>query len=113
MDIQPYYQEDESLHKVYKDLVDALNGEDETSEAYGEILDRIGKVTEIQRVNASIVFEYERDNKPVPWWEAIHVDKIVDIIVKAGFGVAFVRSERGVRGIMVPPKWTTFMIPKD
>lgn len=113
MDIRPYLDEDGRLHKLHKELIDALNNEVEGTEAYSHILDQLSKLTEIQRVNASVVFEHERDNKRPEWFEVVPWKFILDVGVKSLLFVAFVKSERGARGIMVPPKWVSFMIPKD
>ncbi len=105
MDIKRLKQEEECLHAVMSGLYDALQGADEGSEHYRQLLIQLKLAQTVQRDQASVIFEYERDNRATPWWEVVDWGLVTQVSVGAGLLGLCLVLEASAKGIITPPKW--------
>ena len=111
MDIRTYYSEESTLHEVMTELLDELKAEEVGTERYNNLVVQLAGLQSIQREQASIVLEWERDNKAVPWWETVDWNGMAKLGVGATLLGLCILVEGNVRGVMVAPKWLRWLIP--
>ena len=111
MDIGSYYSEESTLHSVMGELLDELKAEEVGSERYNNLVIQLAGMQSIEREQASIVLEWERDNRPAPWWETVDWQGFAKLGVGAALLGLCILVEGNVRGVTVPPKWLRWLIP--
>lgn len=111
MDMRHYHNEESKLHEAIENLLTELNGCVVGSDRYNALVIQLAGLQSIQREQASIVLEWERDNRQVPWWETVDWNKMASLGTGAVLLGLAILVEGNVRGVMVAPKWLRWLIP--